>query len=56
VVLDETLVGATAVIDSSIVGGGASISRGVQLLNGTIVGFDEAIAADAVLDGARVPA
>jgi NDP-sugar pyrophosphorylase family protein len=56
VVLDGTIVGAAALVDSSIVGGGASIGRGAKLLNTTIVGFNEEIAAGVVLDGARIPA
>jgi mannose-1-phosphate guanylyltransferase len=56
VILDNSVVSEGATIDSSIVGAGALIGRGAMLLDATIIGFNEKIAADAVLDGARVPA
>jgi mannose-1-phosphate guanylyltransferase len=55
VILDNSVVGEDATIESSIVGAGALIGRGATLRDSTIVGFNEEIGADEVLDGARVP-
>ncbi|HEY5271748.1 MAG TPA: NDP-sugar synthase [Acidimicrobiales bacterium] len=56
VILDNTVVGTGANIDSSIVGAGTLIGRGATIRDSSIVGFNEEIGVDEVLDGARVPA
>jgi mannose-1-phosphate guanylyltransferase len=55
VVLDNTVVREGATVDSSIVGAGALIGRGATLRGSSIVGFNEEIPDDEVLDGVRVP-
>jgi NDP-sugar pyrophosphorylase family protein len=54
-VLDNTVVGEGATVDSSIVGAGALIGRGATLRDSSIVGYNEEIADDEVLEGVRVP-
>ena len=57
VILDNSIVGEDATVDASIVGAGAVIgSLAQRLRDSTIVGYNEEIGVDEVLDGTRVPA
>jgi mannose-1-phosphate guanylyltransferase len=54
-VLAGAVIGPGARVDGSIVGGSSVVGPGAKLVNLTVVGQNQNIPADTVLDGARVP-